>query len=206
MDSARKKDWVLTQDAFDAMLGRLDEHREQAAQKYESIRQKLTKLFKWRGCPAPEELTDRTIDRVARRLQEGTDLRATDPYLYFHGVALNVLREHWKNLNREGSFEGVPTSEGPFHDPIANWEVEAQQEQKEIKLECLDECLRKLSVEDRDLVRRYHHGQKHSKIEGRRLLAKSLKVPINALRIRAYRIRVGLEGCIDDCANGIAPK
>ncbi|HEX4946430.1 MAG TPA: hypothetical protein VFZ34_07205, partial [Blastocatellia bacterium] len=69
-----KKDWVMTPEAFDLMLMQLDADREQAGEKYELIRQKLTKFFQWRGCPSPEDYTDRTIDRVALRLWEGAEV------------------------------------------------------------------------------------------------------------------------------------
>jgi hypothetical protein len=70
-----KKDWVVTQSAFDRMLAELDPDRERAGEKYEQIRQKLMKFFQWRGCSssAAEEHTDRTIDRVARKVEEGAE-------------------------------------------------------------------------------------------------------------------------------------
>ena len=94
-----KKDWSLTSEAFNRMLLSLAEDREAAGEKYEAIRAKLNKLFRWRGCASPDEYTDETIDRVARRLSDGAELR-TEPYLFFHGVALNVLREHWKQTGQ----------------------------------------------------------------------------------------------------------
>src|SRR4029453_5040025 len=94
--SERKKEWVLTEDAFEKLLAQLDADRERAGEKYERIRHKLIKFFEWRGGASPEEYADRSIDRVARRVYEGAELRVSDPYLYFHGVALKVLKEHWR--------------------------------------------------------------------------------------------------------------
>jgi len=38
-----KKEWVLTQEAFDRLLGWLDPDRESAGEKYEAIRLRLIK-------------------------------------------------------------------------------------------------------------------------------------------------------------------
>jgi hypothetical protein len=195
-----KKDWVITQAAFDRLLRCFDSDRDRAAEKYESVRQRLTKLFKWRGCQTPEELADTTIDRVARRLNEDAALSVSDPYLYFHGVALNVLREYWKSSERGASSAGDAAS---FSDPAALQETESQRSYKERKLECLDNCLRQLATGDRNLVRDYHRHERRDKIELRQALAKQLRVPINALRIRVYRIRVGLEKCIGECTGAL---
>ena len=40
-----KKNWVLTEDAFEALLEWLHPNREEAGQKYEDIRLRLIKIF-----------------------------------------------------------------------------------------------------------------------------------------------------------------
>lgn len=81
----------LTQRAFDALLAWLDPDRELAGEKYEDIRYRLIKFFERRGCPAPEELADEVLNRVSKKLDEGTEVRAFE---YFYGVALRVFHEH----------------------------------------------------------------------------------------------------------------
>ncbi len=197
---AFKKDWVITREAFDLLLARLDDDRARAGEKYEEIRRKLVKLFEWRGCARPEEYADRAIDRVARRLAEGAELRASNPYLYFHGVALNVLREYWKEPEREGELiEDLLPSESPVNNPGELMEREARRLEKERRLECLDHCARKLPPENLELIKEYHQGEGGLNKERRRALAERLKLPINALRIRAFRIRQELEACIEGC-------
>jgi DNA-directed RNA polymerase specialized sigma24 family protein len=195
------KEWVLTREAFDRLLAQLDPDRERAGEKYEEIRRKLMKFFQWRGCARPEEYTDRTIDRVMRRITEGVELRVKDPYLYFHGVALNVLREHWKEPEREqASLEEIQPSHSPAHHPIELAEQELERLEKEKWLECLNQCLQHLPPESLSLITEYHQSEKRGKIEGRKTLAERLKIPLNALRIRAYRIRGELEKCVNKCA------
>jgi DNA-directed RNA polymerase specialized sigma24 family protein len=193
------KDWVLTTEAFDQLLGQLDADRERAGEKYERIRQKLMKFFKWRGCQSVEEYTDRTIDRVTRKIVEGADLHVSDPYLYFHGVALNVLREHWREPARElGALDELPAFDTPAQNPYEQQEQQAERLEKEQRLDCLNDCVRELSAVQLDLITRYHETEGLDKAR-RKQLADSLGLPMNALRIRAYRIRVGLETCVENC-------
>jgi hypothetical protein len=53
------KNWVLSQEAFDALLDWLDPDREQAGIKYEQIRLRLIKIFTGRGCSDAEDLRRR---------------------------------------------------------------------------------------------------------------------------------------------------
>lgn len=193
------KDWDLTPEAFDQLLRQLDADRERAGERYERIRQKLMKFFKWRGCEAMEEYTDRTIDRVARKIVEGAELHVGDPYLYFHGVALNILKEHWREPAREReAFDELPALHAPSHNPYEQQEQDLEHREKEQRLDCLNECVQELSGKQLDLITRYHEAEGLDKAR-RKALAESLKLPLNALRIRAYRIRVGLENCVETC-------
>jgi predicted kinase len=45
----------------------------------------------------------------------------------------------------------------------------------------------------------YFEEDSRSKIEGRKVLAGQLKIPLNALRIRVHRIRMQLEQCVREC-------
>lgn len=209
--STLKKDWVLTQEAFDLMLARLDADRESAGRKYEEIRRKLSKFFEWRGCAQAEEYTDRTIDRVARRLVEGAQLPEDKPYLFFHGVAINVLREHWKQREKESAepLDDLLPAPGLIVNPEETRERDEARFEKERRLECLTECAYQLDREEMELITEYHQGggvgERMNK-ERRKELAKRLNIQLNALRIRAYRIRSMLENCIDACAQRRAMK
>jgi DNA-directed RNA polymerase specialized sigma24 family protein len=71
--------------------------------------------------------------------------------------------------------------------------------ESEQRLECLDDCVRSLPPKNLELITQYHQEEGGAKIERRKELAKRLKIPLNALRIRAYRIRGELELCVGDC-------
>jgi DNA-directed RNA polymerase specialized sigma24 family protein len=185
--------WRLSPEAFDRLLACLDADRERAAARYEGVRRKLSKLFAWRGCEDPEALVDLTFDRVARRLDEGAEITAADPYSYFHGVAVRVLQEHWRSPSRGAvplevlGSAGPTAPEAPEADPT------------ERRLECLRECLGALPVGTRGLLEQYHHPETGPRIRARKDLAAALGLSATALRLRAYRIRAGLQACVAEC-------
>jgi hypothetical protein len=66
----------LTPGIFDRLLEAPDSDRERAGQSYVQIRRKLVKFFEWHGSSCPDDLADRTIDRVCRKVEEGQTIRA----------------------------------------------------------------------------------------------------------------------------------
>ena len=187
--------WTLTGSAFEELLAALDTDRTRAAEKYERIRQRLTKLFEWRGCRNADELTDRTFDRVAKRLGEGATVTTADAYLFCHGVALNVLREHWRS---PGHATGTVLTDDPrlvAADPATAAASLATRLAHERLLERLAACLDALPPESRRLVAAYHLRE-NGRITARKALAAELGLPLNALRIRVFRLRQALERCV----------
>jgi DNA-directed RNA polymerase specialized sigma24 family protein len=196
--AARKKDWVLTQDAFDVLLARLDPDPQRAGHEYESIRRRLITFFECRGSAVPEELADETINRVARRMSEGTDIRAGNPAGYFYGVARNVLSEFWESAAASSSpLDDLPAAR--LADPAQIPGAHAAAERRERGLQCLEHCLNTLASEDRDLITSYYQGETAAKIRNRKDLAAARGIGANALRIRALRVREKLEGCVERC-------
>jgi DNA-directed RNA polymerase specialized sigma24 family protein len=179
------KNWVMSQETFEALLDWLDSDREQAGVKYEQIRSKLIKYFSGSSQTDAEALADETINRVARRLNEIKDRVYGERARYFFGVARKVLMEYLRRKQ--------PQAEpGPVVDS----------DRIELEYRCLEECMAKLSPENRELVRRYYDADGRERIEQRKLLAEELGIAPNALRIRAYRIRAQLEKCLNECVEG----
>jgi DNA-directed RNA polymerase specialized sigma24 family protein len=197
---SRKKGWVISGEAFDKMLAELHPDSERAGEQYEKIRQKLVKLFEWRGCAHAEECADETFNRVAQKISEGTTIWTDDPYSYFHGVALYVLREYWRSAEQATkTLEEIAQVQGLSVDPEDLLLRDMEQKEKERLLECLDKCLQNLPPESLHLITRYHQGEEAKDKARRKELAKSLGIPLNALRIRAYRIRAAIEECVRNC-------
>ena len=88
------KEWVLTQESFDALLAWLDPNRELAGRKYEDIRTRLVKIFSCRGCYEPEDLADETINRVTSKLKDIESSFIGERARYFYGVANKVHLEY----------------------------------------------------------------------------------------------------------------
>jgi DNA-directed RNA polymerase specialized sigma24 family protein len=192
--------WTLTEQAFEALLALLGPDRERAAERYETIRRKLTRIFEWRGFANPEELADATFDRVARKVDEGADMHASDPYSYFHGVALRIAQEQWR---ADARARAVPEALADAR-TAGRWAGQArpphEDAQAERRLACLDECLGTLEPEGRELLRRYHGGPAH--IADRRALAAELGISATALRLRAFRLRATVQECVRRCEGG----
>jgi DNA-directed RNA polymerase specialized sigma24 family protein len=179
----RKIEWELTPEAFERLLFWLSPDRDQAGRKYEEIRRKLIKILACRGCTCSEDLADETINRVTRKVPEIIDNYVGDPSLYFYGVAHKV---HLEWLRRNGRALVPP----PAPDPP---------EETEQEYECLEHCMERLTSKSRELVLEYHREEKKAKIDGRKKLADRLGIGVNALRIRAHRIRAGLQECVFQC-------
>jgi DNA-directed RNA polymerase specialized sigma24 family protein len=187
----------LTPEEFEALLAQLHPDRERAGEIYETIRYRLVRLFEWRGCTSPEDLTDVTFNRVARRLSEGVELQSSDPYGYFCGVAHLVYKEVLRKAVRE--HQALARGDWP---PCAAEE----EEPSDHRLDCLRRCLAQLPPDQRDLVLRYYQGgnqrnsgQGESNIRNRQRLAREAGIPMNALRIRVHRVRRKLESCVHTC-------
>lgn len=189
---------TLTQESLETFLASLDSDRSRAAEKYESLHRKLVKCFQWRGSAHPEELADETVDRVSRRILEGEEIRDLPGYLY--GVARNVLRESWDRIQRERTaLENAPPLGQIFEDPEETRKRQEAASLSERRWECLRRCLERLPPETGELILRYYQEEKGAKIENRKELADRLGIALNALRIRACRIREKLETCVRDC-------
>jgi DNA-directed RNA polymerase specialized sigma24 family protein len=198
--TSQKKKWALTQEAFFRLLTELHPDREQAGELYEKIRQKLVKMFQWRGCVFAEECADETFNRVAQKIGEGTTLRTDNPYPYFYGVALNVLQEYRRSRERLAkTLEETRPSQAFSINPEELMLREMGQREKKRLLDCLSHCLHKLPPESFHLITRYHQGEGASDKVRRKELAQALNIPLNALRIRAYRIRAEIEECVENC-------
>lgn len=181
--------WVLTTQALDKLLDHFSANREEAGTQYELMRVKLVRYFEWRSCPSAEDLADESINRVARRIDEGENIFNLPGY--FSTVARLVFMESLRERERTSlPLDEIPemSAEQPFED-----------EQREARLRCLDHCLNKLPLDSQTLILKYYHDERRAKIDRRRQLAEGLGIPLNALRIRAHRIRTVLEACVRDC-------
>jgi DNA-directed RNA polymerase specialized sigma24 family protein len=181
----------LTASGYVLLLDRLDADRGRAGERYEDLRRTLVRFFEWRGAPFPDEHTDETFDRVARKLAEGIEITNIGGYCYV--VARLVLLEaHKRSDGRRVPLEAVGMT------PAAD--AAAETAEKEARLACLDECLDALPEESRTLIVEYYRDEKRGRIDRRRALAERLGLRSEALANRAQRVRDKLERCVRLCA------
>jgi len=117
MENAAREKWALTQEAFDGFLTALGPDRDGAADRYLDIRRNLVRLFEWRGCPTPDDYADETINRCARKIGEGEEIR--DVATYCIGVARMLLREMSRDRTIAArSLDEAPEPQSPPHEPV----------------------------------------------------------------------------------------
>jgi DNA-directed RNA polymerase specialized sigma24 family protein len=191
----RKKDWDLSEEAFGRLLAWLDEGTDSGGERYLEIRRRLVLYFDRKNCLSPDELADETLNRVARRLEEERAIITDAPAHYCYIVARFVLLEALRKGQREESFNERACA-GAVHDA-----TEEEKEQQR-RVECLDRCAGELELENRELIIGYYRGKGRLKIENRRAMAARLGISMNALSIRASRIRDKLEACVRKCLSG----
>jgi hypothetical protein len=139
----------------------------------------MVSFFSWRGCHIPEELFDRTVDRVCGKIQLGAAECSGDAFTFCYAVGRFVLQEYWREVKL------VPMPDDP---PFLKGN---EPELKEQELQRLESCLGRLSQLERDLITAYYQGEGRERIHIRQQLAAEVG-GANALRIQVFRIRARL--------------
>lgn len=199
-----KKDWTLNPEAFRQFLSWLDGDADTGGERYLEMRRRLVHYFDRRNCLSPEDLADETLNRVARKLEEKGEIVGVSPAHYCYIVAKFVFLEFIRRAesnqasldHAQGSgriMAGLAVASRPDENDVA----------KEKLFDCLERCLDKLQPEDRELILDYYRGEQRAKIERRAELAARFGLTMNALSIRACRIRSKLEICVNTCAKQI---
>ena len=180
---------MLSQDSLEQLLRYLDEDRNRAGEKYETLRLGLIRFFEWRGCAFSEDHADDTIDRVARRIVQGEEIR--NIHNYTAGVARFVFMEIMKEREKQQiALRQLPP------DPVRE---EAPED--DTRGECLRRCLQTLPPEGSQLIMDYYRDEGRNKIDLRKKLAEQRGISPHTLRMRLQRLRDKLEECIADCLN-----
>jgi DNA-directed RNA polymerase specialized sigma24 family protein len=187
--------WSLTKEAYGKLLACFSPDEEVASKQLLAAYLKLIRFFEWHACDSPDLCADITIDRAARRIDEGEHIVNLTGYL--SGIARYVYMENLKDPSRAL----LPLDSVDRH----SFDPPAEDEEREARLRCLDACLEKLPAGDRDVIMGYYQEEKRAKINFRKQMADRLGVGLNALRIRAYRIRNRLEDCVVKCLGLAAP-
>ena len=195
-----KRDWTLTPRAFRSLLDWLDAGSDSGGRTYLEMQRRLGAYFDRKNCAEPDKLADETLNRVARRIEEEGHIECESPAQYCYIVARFVFIETLRSRQKEDA----------AHDQIKRGSVlvssvelapNPEKQEKEKLLQCLERCTDKLESRSRAIILRYYIGKEREKIEIRRALAAELGITMNAVSIRACRIRDKLEACVRECAD-----
>jgi DNA-directed RNA polymerase specialized sigma24 family protein len=177
----------LDQSSMRALLHVLDSDDAEAGRKYENLRSRLIRFFKWNRSTRAEELADIALDRLAAKVMDDS-VRIQDPGKYITGIARMLMHEDRASEVRERKmlthFAWLLNS---FRSP------DVAEDQRE---DVLSLCLEALPPETRRLLERYYTGESGERIRDRKALAEEFGIEVNALRNRALRLRRQLESCI----------
>jgi hypothetical protein len=190
---ARKVFKELTQEDFDRLLSRLDKDPNQAAIQYQSIQNRLIEFYRGYKCSNAEQLADRTLDIVSRKLKSEEVLNISG---FAIGIAKMIVLERGRAPD-EISFEewqGAPNAaEGSNR-----WqEIDGSSDEGDLLLDCLEECLQEL---DKDrLSVDYFSTEGEKAIDVRKRLARRIGKTIKTLLVKMTRKRKDLEECVLQC-------
>ena len=187
-------------ETFQLLLDRLDADPAIAAEKYETLRIKLVHLLQWRGCAESyaDELADKTLDRVAAKLAGGEEVENINAF------ASAVARYIWLEHSRKNRTDAVG-------DDLPETPVEMDMsflDDPDERMKCLRRCIAtKFTDDEKRLVVNYYDTEADEKAKtARRRLAESFGLTMNAMKVRACRLRMRLEACINDCVEKARPK
>jgi DNA-directed RNA polymerase specialized sigma24 family protein len=156
------------------------------APEYERLRLRLVTYFRMRFPAEAEALADEAIDRLARRLNDGT------PVMNLAGYALGIARllvlETGARRRKERDAAGQA---------LLEIELGQQESESDSAMPALRACLEAIDFESAALILDYYSADAGAtRIERRQALALRSGLSLNALRNRALRIRMGLEKCV----------
>ena len=176
-------------DAVEQFLLRCEPEFSSSAERHRRLRGKLVKFFQWKRCEDPESLADETIGRIVAKIYEGEQIG--NPSGYARGVALNVYREHVREIRKLAPLR-------------VDWEV-AREEcatsgDDDAYAECVTYCSGKLS-NDKMLVLEQYYSDEGSREE----LAARMGQTLTALRTKIHRIKAELKECYEKCISESSP-
>ncbi|HEX7326858.1 MAG TPA: hypothetical protein VF292_16130 [Rhodanobacteraceae bacterium] len=136
------------------------------------------------------ELADVTLDRLARKIGQGTEVDSVP--LYTLGIARMVLHEAKTRRVRWRAAESDPTL---VPDAPGSDEAEAATDAA-AAMAALARCLEDAEPSTRALVLAYYGADGGQRIAVRQRLAAAEGISVNALRNRMLRLRNALERCV----------
>jgi DNA-directed RNA polymerase specialized sigma24 family protein len=161
---------------------------EQRAKRYLEIQSRLARLFAWRGCYDEDELARIALDRARMKWAETRD--AVEPSSMHKLNPVGFVCSFVRFVFLEWIAKQAPVEIPPVENPSL---------EDEIRLSCLESCMRLLTPAERELLLEYYQDEKGTKIDHRKKIAEEHKISANALRIECHRMRRRLRECMVPC-------
>jgi DNA-directed RNA polymerase specialized sigma24 family protein len=195
-----KEERGLNRLAFSRLLQWLDDGVDSRGERYLEMRRRLVAYFNRKNRRSSDDLADETFNRIGRMLEKDGTIATTPPARYCYAVAKFVFLEDVRRDRTHVSFDqSLAADEWAWRTTSA--EPDEGVAIREQRFECLDRCLQELKAEPREFIVEYYRDSGRQKIERRRDMAKRLGITMNALSIRALRIRNALEERVEACSN-----
>jgi hypothetical protein len=176
---------VSASEAFHVLLERLA-GTGAGALGYERLRRRLVAFFRFRFAAQAEALADQALDRLARRLSDGTAVDSLENYVLGIARLLVLEEENRQRKERLGAVEVMRDLE------LHRWDGEA-----DAAIPALRACLASLGEEGASFILGYYAADDGAaRIERRQRMAAASGMTLNALRNRALRLRLSLEKCV----------
>jgi DNA-directed RNA polymerase specialized sigma24 family protein len=195
-----KQAWHPTPDSLQRLLHWLDGGTDSRGERYEIMRQRLMNYFDRKNCLNADDLTDETMQRVMKWLEENDKSFDEEPAKVCFNTARFVFLESLRKAERDAiRLTELPVAREPNINPAHLSSRQDEQAEQERQLNCLEKCTQKLIADERELIVRYYYGEQRVKLENRKALASACNLSANALAIKACRIRDRLRLCVQKC-------
>ena len=175
------RDWGLTTESFELLLKQLHADRDEAARRYVALYDKLERYFEWRGSNMSGSYADETMNRIARRIEQGATI--TNFHGFMFGVARRVAIEALKEREKEQKLLSHLSHAEPNHPCV----------HREYLMSRLEAGLLMMPATGRRLLLAYYATGDDKNMKLRRELAQREGFSLNALRVRVHRLKVMLE-------------
>ena len=171
----------MTEESLKILLENLSSNMDEAAVGYTNLRNSLVRFFQLKGDADADEAADATLDRVALKLSQNTEIDNLTKYSF--GVARLILLERLR----------ITAKNKKAHDGFYD---------KNIRDEAADysiyrECFGKLEQSEKEILKNYFaEMQSSALIIYREKLSVKYGISLNNLRLKVFRLRKRLDDCL----------
>jgi DNA-directed RNA polymerase specialized sigma24 family protein len=177
---------AISQEQFAGLLLKLGREPLESGARYETLRTRLIFYFTRKSLDFPEDLADEVLDRLARRLAEGTEIDSLTGFAL--GIARFVAQEQASR-----PFQIQVLEETFFNNIPANSPTESMEE----RISGMEHCLNRLTTAEVELLERYYLGDGESLIRARKSISETLKILPESVRQRIFSIRRRIRECME---------